>query len=197
MLRVRISPAQLRPTVVPRCSSMVERRKASGHNFVGFVFLEGGPIMANKSLFSSVKSLLRRADARNEAGGAGLQLAAEARAGAARCDGLLQRHVLRQGRRSARNAEDARRPGRRQRLPGQAGGLQPRARAHEGHAGGAAARAVEARYSAVPPGVRPRRGQRPRVAHAVADDPLGPVRPQEPVVRAAAGRSALAECRIG
>ena len=45
----------------------------------------------------------------------------------------------------------------------------------------------------VPQGLRPRRRQRPRAAHAVPDDPLGPVRPQEPVVRAAAGVPALAE----
>ena len=58
--------------------------------------------MANKSLFSSIKSLLPRTDAYNEAGGRAYQLDAEARPGAAGGDGLLQRHLLRQRRDSAR-----------------------------------------------------------------------------------------------
>ena len=123
----------------------------------------------------------------------GLHAGAEARPGAACCDRLLQRHLLRPGRRAACHAEDAHGPGGRQRLPGQAGGLQPPAGHDEGHAGGLAAGPVEARSGPVPQGLRPRRGQRPHPAHAGAVRPLGPVRPQEPVVLAPAGRAAVAE----
>ena len=58
--------------------------------------------MANKTLFSSIKSWLPRADAVNEAGGRRLPARAEACAGADRGDGLLQRHVLRERPRPAR-----------------------------------------------------------------------------------------------
>ena len=123
----------------------------------------------------------------------GLHAGAEARPGAACCHRLLQRHLLRPGRRAACHAQDARGPGDRQRLPGQAGGLQPRAGHDEGHAGGLAAGPVEARSGPVPQGLRPRRGQRPHPAHAGAVRPLRPVRPQGPVVLAPAGRPAVAE----
>ena len=42
-------------------------------------------------------------------------------------------------------------------------------------------------------GICPGGRQWPHAAHGVPDDPLGPVRPQEPIVLAAAGLPALAE----
>ncbi len=58
--------------------------------------------MANKTSVRKPEEPAAARDARNEAGGRGLPAGAEARPGAARCHGLLQRHVLRAGRRAAR-----------------------------------------------------------------------------------------------
>ena len=137
--------------------------------------------MANKSLFSSLKSLLPRAQRAQRGRRPGLPAAGQACAGAVGRDGLLQRHLLRRRRGPARHAAPLIAAGGRQPFLAKLA-IYSRERAlHEGHAGGAAGHAVEARPAAVPPRVRPRRRQRPRAAHAVADDPLGPVRPQEPV----------------
>ena len=59
--------------------------------------------MANKSLFSSIKSLLPREHAQR-GGRSCVRAGAEACAGAGRGDGLLQRHVLRDGREPARRS---------------------------------------------------------------------------------------------
>ena len=101
--------------------------------------------MANKTLFASLKSRFVRADARNEAGGRAYALAPKHALAQLAATGCFNGTLLRHGRGAARHAEDADRPGRRQRLPGQAGGLQPRAGHDEGHAGGAAGGPVEAR----------------------------------------------------
>ena len=106
--------------------------------------------MANKTLFASLKSLLPRADARNEAGGLAYQLPPKHALAQLAATGCFNGTFYAAGRGPARHAAGPGRPGRRQRLPGQAGGLQPRAGLHEGHAGGAAAGAVEARPGAVP-----------------------------------------------
>ncbi len=136
------------------------------------------------------------AGGRSQRGGRpGLPPAAQARAGPARRHRLLQWRLLRRGRGPARHPAGAGRPGRGQPLPGEAGRLQPRARVPEGHAGGPAADPGPARPGPVPPRLRPRRGQRSGAADAVPDGPLGPVRPQGPVVLAAAGVPALAQRR--
>ena len=61
----------------------------------------------------------------------------------------------------------------------------------------AVGRAVEARHGADAPRVRSGRGQRSRSAHPVPDDPFGTVRSHEPVVSLAAGVPAVAERGIG
>ena len=70
-----------------------ERRGDSAHPLSSLFVKE--VIMANKSLFASLKSRLVRADTVNEAGGRAYTLAAEARPGAACGYRLLQRHLLR------------------------------------------------------------------------------------------------------
>ena len=144
----------------------------------------------NTTLFANVKN---RANTVNEAGGRAYRLPPKHALAQLAATGCFNGAFYADAEAQLADVADAGRPGRRQRLPGQAGGLQPRARVHEGHAGGPAAGPVEARPGSVPPGLRPRRRQRPGAAHAVPDAALGPVWPQEPVVLAAAGVPALAE----
>ena len=152
--------------------------------------------MANKNLFSGLKSLLPRADARNEAGGLAYRLTPKHALAQLAATGCFNGAYYAEAEQQLAALLALVAAGGRQPVPGQAGRLQPRARLHEGHAGRAAGRPVAARPGPVPPRLRARRGQRPRAAHAVPDDPLRPVRPQEPVVRAPARLPALAERRV-
>ena len=150
--------------------------------------------MANKNVFASLKSLLPRADAVNEAGGVAYQHAAQACPGPARGHGLLQRHLLRRCRTSSspRCCASPRRST--TTVFSRKLAVYSRERAFMKDMPAALLLILsQPRPESVPPCLRARRRQRPRPAHAVPDDPLGPVWPQELVVRAAARVPALAE----
>ena len=122
--------------------------------------------MANKNLFSSIKSWLPRTSAVNEAGGRAYALAPKHALAQLAATGCFNGAYYATRRDSARRAQAADRPGRRQRLPGQAGRLRRERAYMKDMPAALVGCALEARHGALAPRVRPRRRQRPRPAHA-------------------------------
>jgi hypothetical protein len=89
------------------------------------VFFEGGGVpLANKSLFSSSKSKLPRATARNEAGGPAYSLAPKQALAQLAATGTFGNTFYTTAETQLDELRQADRPGRRQRLLGEVGGLR-------------------------------------------------------------------------